>query len=356
MSPKKRKDPRLPPYVTKGTSAYLYIPYVKGVKRRSYRLCALDAPLSTIWAAYERRLEGERKDNLRWLLNAYRSSTGFTTYRGEPKAPNTIAEHSSQIDLICAYPVSGESFGDMKLSSITPGTIRLFLDWRMENGGRVAGNREVEIISRAWNWARTRDHVTLSNPCTGVERNPEPARQHYVEDRDYYGWLKYVAENNTPMYLYVVTEICYLCRVRKIEVLTAKRKQILDEGFDTLRRKRSRDGITAWSPRLRYSIDLAQKNPRATKSNPDNSVGRFSQWLVTSDAGKRITVRGFNSAWQRHMPIAVDLGYVENRFTLHDLKRKGASDSEQDATVTTGNSSAMTRVYDVSKLKAKPTK
>lgn len=226
----------------------------------------------------------------------------------------------------------------------------------MENGGRVSGNREVGIISRAWNWARTRDVITLPNPCTGVERNPEPPRQHYADDTAYYGWIKYVAENQTPMFLYTVSELCYLCRIRKVEALEAKRSQVLDHGFDTLRRKRSRDGITGWSTRLLYVVELAQKNPRSTKSNPDNSKGRFSGFLITTDAGKPITIRGFNSSWQRHMRRAVELGYVSERFTLHDLKRKGATDADEHATLTTGNSDSMTHVYDVSKPLVKATR
>ncbi|MDA9982961.1 hypothetical protein N9H39_09600 [Gammaproteobacteria bacterium] len=44
------------------------------------------------------------------------------------------------------------------------------------------------------------------------------------------------------------------------------------------------------------------------------------------------------------------------RFTLHDLKRKGATDSDLPATVSTGNTEQAARVYDLKKLTAMATK
>ncbi len=66
--------------------------------------------------------------------------------------------------------------------------------------------------------------------------------------------------------------------------------------------------------------------------------------------------------------IAVMAGYIGcddgscveekgiTRFTLHDLKRKGATDSDLPATISTGNTAAAAKVYDIKKLKARPTK
>lgn len=348
--PKRRKDPRLPPYVARGTSAYLYIPYVKGQKRTSYRLCGLDAPLSEVWSSYEKFATKKQTGTLQWLLTQYKKSPAFTSFKGEPKSRKTIAEHEKHIELICGYEINGRTFGEASLDAFKPSVIRNFLDWRAANGGAISGNHQVSIISKAWNWARERDIVELPNPCIGVTRNPKKPRSHYADDKNYEGWLKYLDEKNAPAFLHIVTELAYLCRMRKIECLTATKSQVLEKGFDTLRAKGSRDAITSYSPRLKAVLarceQLAKKAER----------GRFSQYLVLTNSGHPVKERGFNSSWQRHMKNAIELGYVKERFTTHDLKRKGATDSNQDATISTGNSAEMTKVYDVSKIDAEPTK
>lgn len=347
---KKSKNRRLPKYVCRGTSAYLYVPYKRGQRRKSYRLCGLDASLHEVWAAHAKFVEGERTDTLEWLLNKYRDSKEFTTYKGKPKSKKTIDEQFRQIDLIAHYPIKDSRFGLLEVAKIEPPTIKLFLDWRADAGGAIAGNHEVAIISKAWNWARERGHTRLQNPCMGVTRNPKEPRQHYVTDHNYEGWLKYLDERSAPGFLYIVTELAYLCRMRKIECLTASKSQVLEHGFDTLRRKGSRDATTKYSPRLRAVLTRCDKLSRASER------GRFSPLLILTDRGFPVTESGFNSAWQRHIRQALKLGYVKDRFTTHDLKRKGATDSDQDATISTGNSPEMTRVYDVSKLEAEPTK
>jgi len=351
MSPKKRQDPRLPKYVSKGTSAWLYIPYKAGEPRKSYRLCGLDASIAEIWAAHEKLLNEERPNTLRWLLTEYRNSPAFTTHKGKPKSSKTTTEQSRQIDAIFDYATDAKKpFGQALLVDIKPGSIRQFLDWRLANDAGVAGNREVSIISKAWNWARERDKVILNNPCIGVTRNPSEPRQHYATDHNYDGWLRYLDEKKAPEFLYIASELTYLCRMRKIECLTATKSQVLPEGFDTLRRKGSRDAITSYSSRLKAVLKRCDKLAKRSER------GRFSQYLILTNSGQPVRVNGFDSSWQRHMKAALKLGYVQERFTHHDLKRKGATDSDQDATISTGNSESMSKVYDVSKIDAKPTK
>lgn len=323
---KKRKDNRLPKYVYRTKTAYVWVEYRgRGEKRQSIKLCDADAPISHIWECYEREVANDVSGTLQWLLANYIASPQFAD-----KADSTQAEQRRQSSKICAYPRGrGQVFGSAPLSAITPGVIQKYLDARAEDGAPKSGNREMALISAAWSWARARDLTTVPNPCTVVKRNKETARQHYASDDDYNKWIEYLKTSKAPEYLWIVSEIAYICLMRKSEVLTALKTQVLDEGFDTLRKKGSRDAITSWSPRLQDAVASAQKNPRV----------RFSQYLVTRGDGSPVSISGFNSAWQRHMKIAVEtLGIT--RFTTHDLKHKGATDSDQDATVSTGNTPA----------------
>lgn len=349
MSPRKRHDKTLPPYTYRGKSAFEYKPYKgKGVARPTIRLCALNQPMSRVWEAWEEAQESAKADTLEWLLREYAASHSFR-YRGdEPKSPRTIAEQERMLEHIVKRPRGrGKFFGGAKLKDITPGVITRYLDARLADGAGVAGNRERALISKAWNWAFARDLTRAKNPCDGVARNPERPRQHYATDADYDAWLRYLVDEGAPWYLPVVEELCYLCRIRKVEALTARKSQILEEGFDTLRRKGSKDAITQWSDRLRAAaVDV----PHAF------TPGRFSEYIVTNTRGLRITISAYNSARARWMKKAKAAGVVRVHFTVHDLKRKGATDAEQDATVTTGNSPAMSKVYDVSKLIARATR
>jgi len=304
MSPRKRQDKTLPPYTYRGKSAFEFKPYKgKGVARPTIRLCGLNQPMSRVWEAWEEAQESAKSDTLEWLLREYAASHSFRHRGDEPKSPRTIAEQERMLEHIVKRPRGrGKRFGGAKLKDITPGVITRYLDARLADGAGVAGNRERALISKAWNWAYARDLTRAKNPCD---------------------------------------------RIRKVEALTARKSQVLEEGFDTLRRKGSKDAITQWSDRLRAAaIDV----PHAF------TPGRFSEYIVTNTRGLRITISAYNSARARWMKKAKAAGAVQEHFTVHDLKRKGATDAEQDATVTTGNSPAMSKVYDVSKLIARATR
>lgn len=84
-------------------------------------------------------------------------------------------------------------------------------------------------------------------------------------------------------------EFAYLCRMRRCEILRATRKQILSEGFDTLRSKGSRDAITLWSTRLRKAVKADAKVT--------------GMYVIHDKQGQRITESAFKSAWTRTQKI-----------------------------------------------------
>lgn len=337
---RKRQDSKLPPYVYRAAHGYVWKPYLgKGVARPTRTIAPLTASMSTLWRTYERLQSTDINGTLKWLLDTYKESAKF-----KAKAETTQKEQRRQIGVITGYERGpGKTFGDARLSTITPGVLTKYMDVRERDGAPKSANRELSLISSAWKWAQARDLTTVPNPCPLVEKRSESRRQHYANDADYDTWIAYCREHG-PDYLWIVSEIAYLCRMRKVEVLTALKSQVLPEGFDTLRRKGSRDAITGWSERLKAAIDACA---------PDEA-SRFSKYLITHNA-KPIRISSFNTMWQRRMLACVAQTGI-TRFTLHDLKRKGATDSDEDATVSTGNTPGMSRTYDVSKLRAKPTK
>jgi len=333
IMPKKRTN-GLPPYVYPGRSAYdLHIYNGNGNPRQVIRLCNLDTPMSEIWRAYE-LYHQQQTQSLGWLLDKYQKSEQFNN-----NTPNTIRSQTKTITKITNYPRGKNNiFGTAELIKITPGVLRKYLDARAKIAP-VSGNREISIISVAWNWALERDDITLKNPCTVLKRNKEYARTRYVTEKEYQ--VAYNLASKYP-YLQPAMELAYLCRMRRCEILTSTRKQILPDGFDTLRAKGSRDAITLWSTRLRKAVNY-------------NSGVINSMYLIHDKKGQKISESAFKSAWTRVKKLMVSAGIEP--FNFHDLKAAGVSDTDGNKQDASGHKDAkMVAIYDRKKKKVKPTR
>lgn len=330
--PKKRTN-GLPPYVYAGRSAYdLHIYNGKGHPRKVIRLCSLNSPMSEIWHAYEQYNKHEIL-NLDWLLRKYMKSEQFNKNTTE-----TIKSQTQMINRINNYPRGQDKIlGTAELKIITSGVLRRYSDSRAKTSP-VSANREISLISVAWNWALERDLIIFINPCTNVKRNKESARTRYVTEQEYQS--AYLLAEKYP-YLQPAMELAYLCRMRRCEILGATRKQILSDGFDTLRAKGSRDAITLWSPRLR----------KAVKAN--HTVAGI--YIIQDEKGQRITESAFKSAWTRLKKLMVTNGIEP--FNFHDLKAAGVSDTDGNKQDASGHRDAkMVAIYDRKKKQVEPTR
>jgi len=330
--PKKRTN-GLPQYVYRGRSAYdLHIYNGKNHPRKVIRLCDLDSPMSEIWQAYE-LLHQREMISLSWLLGEYEKSIQFNS-----NAPNTAKSQRKMIQRIINYPRgNNQIFGTAELKNISSGVLRNYLDSRAKTAA-VSGNREISLISVAWNWAQERDKIKLENPCEKVKRNKESARTRYVEEEEYQAVYELAVKYP---YLQPAMELAYLCRMRRCEILKSTRQQILKEGFDTLRAKGSRDALTLWSPRLRKAV-----------MNGTNVIGLH---IIQDKRGQPITESAFKSAWTRLKKLMIDSGIEP--FNFHDLKAAGVSDTDGDKLKASGHRDPkMLNTYDRKKNKVKPTR
>jgi integrase len=340
---KRKHGSGLPPYVYVGKAAYEWRPYDGSGGRLPYvKLVPLGAPMSEVWAAYERLQQAPACD-LAWLLTSYLGSPQFRQHSdGKPKSNDTVREQERQVAFLIRYPRgAGKTFGSAPLKAITPGIVRKYLDARTTEGSPVAGNREITLISVAWTWALERDLISHPNPCRVVKRNTERARERYVTDQEYAVGYRLAA--NGPKWAQPAMEIAYLCRMRGGEIRRATKKDITPEGLETRRLKGSRDALTEWSERLLAAIAAG----RATSQD--------SVMLLCDRKGNPITKTAWNSYWQRWQKKLEAAGIPP--YTFHDLKAKGVSDFEGDKQAASGHRTlAQVAVYDRSKKRVKPTR
>lgn len=333
--PRPRKnsaDNRLPPYTYLAKGRIVHRIYQGGKLREEIVIGPADMPTSEIWRAVEAiQRDGQPRRTLRWLCDQYLASP---EHRG--KAPATQRRYESHAAMICASPLTnGALFGDVDPNGITPGTIRKYLDRHAETP--VTANRQIALLSVVFSWCYERDMVK-SNPVKGVRKFSEHARTRYVQPQEYA--IMYQAAQLYP-YIPPIMELAYLCRMRLCEVLDLTRANLTEQGVHVRRRKGSRDNITAWNLRLRAAVDAALALPRKIRQ-----LDPAKDHVIPSPDGGRLRESTVQTAWQRLYPIAEGMGLKE-RFTIHDLKAAGITDTEGDKMAAGGHkSAAMLPVYD----------
>lgn len=133
------------------------------------------------------------------------------------------------------------------------------------------------------------------------------------------------------------------------------------EGLRTDRRKGSCNNIVEWSPRLRAAWDAALAHRRggiARRGQPEQ-LRPENRFVFLSEDGEPLTKDGLDSAWRRPILKAIEAGVIteEQRFSLHDLKRKGVTDTKgtkRDKQDAAGLTEPMMNVYDLSVPLVKP--
>jgi hypothetical protein len=115
------------------------------------------------------------------------------------------------------------------------------------------------------------------------------------------------------------------------EVVTLTDTNELELGILTNRRKGSRDNIVRWTPRLRKVWDNA-KTLRANtweRRRTPIPITPSRRFIIVASHGGPLRKSGLDTAWQRFITLAVTDGTIdsEERFALHDLKRRGITDT-----------------------------
>lgn len=299
----KRKNPAdsaLPKRVYRGKTKFEFHPASGG----SISLCPLDAPLSVVWAHYEKYINSEKIIfDYASLVNKFLHSANFFEL-----AKDTQDDYQKYAKKV--LPV----FGKMNPDNIKPEHIRKYLDKRGLNS-RTQANREKSFMSGVFRWGYERGLVK-GNPCKGVRQFKEIERERYITDAEYQALYEV-----SPLVVMIAMELAYLCCARQKDVLALRKDQLMDAGIFIKQGKTGKKQIKGWSNRLKQVIKMAESLPL--------KEGVLSINVIHQRNGKAYSRNGFNSRWRKAKEEVIrKFPELDFDFTFHDLKAKGISDLE----------------------------
>lgn len=117
-------------------------------------------------------------------------------------------------------------FGSMLPTDILPSHVADYLELGLTNDRAVRANREKAALSSCMTWMISKAHAGLTiNVCRGVKRNPETARDRYIEDDEYHAVLDKCGPAERAW-----AELIYRTLQRPSDILRWTRSSISDSG------------------------------------------------------------------------------------------------------------------------------
>lgn len=231
------------------------------------------------------------------------------------------------------------AFGEMPPKAVKPKHIWAYLHLYRGKESPIRANREIALLSIMFNKCLGAGIVDI-NPCVGVERNEEIARDRLVSDDELNRFVHFCyrrSEGGKRVALALM--ISYLTGKAQGQVLRLHVSQLGAEGIEFGKRKRGAATLVEWSPRLQGYVRLAMAQPSTITS----------QYVIHTRTGSPYGSDGFKSLWQRLMREWVEQG--NERFTFHDLRAKAVtdvSDQGRKASELTGHrtEAVVAKVYD----------
>ncbi|WP_311968558.1 integrase [Pseudomonas baltica] len=342
---KRKHNPHIPPHIDqaalpaavyfdqRGSGVWYTLHYDETGKQRRRNIAPAEVSLADLHQIMDDCSNVDR-GTLRYLCKEFHGSAKYKTL-----APKTHEDYCYSRDVLLELPTKLGKLGDLTVKKFTPALVQRIVDRLADDGTPSKAAHALRYLRRVMQWGRNRGFVDV-NPALGIEAPVERKRRrlptHLVMDAlidraRAFGRLARNEPGGCPEYLSYVMELAYLCRLRGIEVITLTDAHELDEGVMTNRRKGSRDNVVRWTPRLRAAWDGA-KAYRAeiwTKKKTAIHIRADRRYIIVASHGGALRKSSLDSAWQRFMISAIGDGTIdqEQRFGLHDLKRRGITDT-----------------------------
>ncbi len=271
---------RLPPkcHVKHGAIYYVH-------RNKWTRLCDADAPLSDLYAALAEATRPPPPQTINGLLDEY------IRHALPEKRRTTQKSYEARI------PRLRKHFGHMAVGDLTPMFCAMFLEGRKGQGRNVSGNRELAILSAAYNYGMRQGWVAF-NPCRGVARNTERPRRRFVRDDE---WQE--ALTRAPIRFRLLLEFAELTGLRQGDIRRLTWDQVGADGIEVAESKTGKRVMVGWSD------DLAWLVYRAAMLTAGERLVFLNKWK------RPWAVWGIQSAMRR---LGVD-------WTFHDIRARAES-------------------------------
>lgn len=206
--------------------------------------------------------------------------------------------------------------GDMRPDEVT---IADLYDYHAAREAPVRANREISVLGKVYRFF-IKWRCATKNPVLGFLYHEEKERERDVSASE----RRRFARGYAPKWLHGYLALKYLTGRRQGELLKlglfSERKAGI--AFRILKKRRYREVIVRWSPRLRVVWEWLKKLPRQK-----NSV-----MIFPASRGKRrgqaLSARGFKSAWRRAQVRWIADGNMA--FWEHDIRAATATAAESD--------------------------
>lgn len=324
-------------YWDKSGSGHWYTIYQDETGRqRRKRIAGKTATLSELHKILE-EFNGISPNTFNWLTSLFQNSTDFKRLE-----KGTRKDYQYCSDIIALHPTKKPvALGAIPLSQWSKPMVRKLMDQIIDKRGPSAANHALRYLRRLLGWGVERGYVR-DNYAAGIKQAKETPKQQYVETVAYMKMLEFAKEcgakpvnapGSCPEYLWPVMEIAYLCRLRGIEVVTMNESHYTELGALCQRRKGSRTNIATWNDRLTAAWDtlIIRRNKIWQKKKMPIPVKPENRPLIVNKTGGKLHKSSLETAWQRLVTRAIDpeinIITKEQRFSLHDLKRKGITDT-----------------------------
>lgn len=199
-------------------------------------------------------------------------------------------------------------FGEMGVAAVQPHHVAQYVAGR---AARTRANREIALLSHAFNKARLWGLLAGPNPCSVPgTRNSEKARDRYVTDEEITEFKK-----EAPQWLRDYLDLKLLLGLRQQDMLALEWRNVTDEHLLVAPIKTI--GSTGKKLLIQRTPELNEILARLTNDSPT---------LFATKWGTPYTSAGFGSIWRRVMAKYTSTG--NQRFHEHDLRGKVATDIE----------------------------
>jgi hypothetical protein len=344
-----------------------YVRAFDDVGRHTRRTVGTDkARLSDLHAAAEAlRTDALERGTVDAVLEGFHGSTDFADL-----ADSTKRHYDYVRGIVSKYPTKAGPLGRVQVSRISRAVVQTIVERIAQAGHRTKANHFLRYLRRALHIG-VKLGLCDSNPAVGVDKVKEkplrrlPSLELVARVRAFAqagGALTSRTKGSCPSYIWMLLEIGYRCRLRGIESLTLTDANATDAGVVSNRRKGSRDNVTDWCPSLRHAWQAALERRAGilARRKMPTPLRPEARPLFIADTGEPLTKSGLDTAWQRLMHAAIAAGVItaEERFGLHDMKRRGITDTagtRADKQQASGHkSAAMVDVYDHELPRVKP--